>query len=341
MVPGINPSYVSPGSFLLLKTFLLVLAYLIPCYVFINLVLPCFINRKWLQGIVILVPLVCVMYGSGWFMYWKLFPFIDFVLGLPAENQYPTKFWPAIVLGLIDPLKIIAAAAVITYVKQWWNRQKEKEDLQQEKLNAELQLLKAQISPRFLFNALDNIYYYAKANSSRTPDLLMKLSDLLSYMIYECDSTFVPLEKEIERMQDFIALEKLRFNGSSVEVGFNVTGEIMGHKIAPFLLVPFIEHSFRYRCNNSEHAWVNMDIGLENEMLTLKLASCISASNKDKSDIPEGTLADVQKRLSLLYPQKHELKISWESEMFIVLLKIRTTTELQNSVEQHQLILLT
>jgi len=340
MVPGINPSYVSPGDLLLLKTFLQMLIYMTPCYLFIGVILPSILDRKFVKAFLIILPVTCIMYASGWIMYWKIFPFVDSVFGLPIDNQYPTKFWPAIVLGLIDPLKIIVVATAITFIKQWRSKQKEKETIEKEKLISELKLLKAQISPGFLFKALDNIYVHAKSNSSRASELLMKLSDLLSYMIYDCEANFVPLYKEIEKMQDFIELEKLRLN-NNIETGFSVNGDVKEAKIAPFILLPFIEFSLEQSSSNSEQPWVNIDVEFANNTFVMRMAGSITLANDDLPIIPEVTFADVQKRLSLLYPHKHELKISWESEMFIVLLKIETVPEMKNEVDFDQLILLT
>ena len=327
MTPEFNPKYVSPGNFILLKTFLLVLVYSLPCYAFIYNILPALLIRKWMKASVIILPLVCLMYGLGWLMYWKLFPFIDSLFGLDSQNDYPTSFWPAVVLGLIDPLKIIAAAAIIKYAKHWWLTQKEKEKLEQEKLTAELQLLKAQINPGFLFTALDNIYEYSLAASPRAPELLLKLSDLLSYIVYECEASFVPLEKEIEHMQNYISLEKLRLH-DRLETGLTISGEMKAKIIAPFILLPFIENSFKESAGNPDQAWVNMDINVTKDLLTMKLANGMKPSDENRKAVTEDALTNVQKRLSLIYPQKYELKISRESEMLIVLLKIWISPEL-------------
>ena len=332
-----NSNYITPGTFILLKTFLLVVVYTIPCYAFTSIILPDVIKKNWFRALVLTLTIVAFMYGIGWLMYWKLFPYIDFLFGLHKEYQYFTKFWPAVVLGMIEPLKIIVAAAGIKYAKQWWNRQKEKENLDREKLSAELQLLKAQMSPSFLFNALETIYERALVASPETPDLLIKLSDLLSYMLYECDSTFVPLDKELERMEDFMMLKKLSLK-NNVETGLRVSGDVGGKTIAPFLLLPFIESGFRQSSKNPEHAWLNVDIDITKEYFTMKVASSTDSTNQDKGTSRENELNNVRKRLSLLYPLNHELKISWEAEMFLILLKINTTMEKEESGIHNQLI---
>ena len=135
--------YVRVGSLVLVKTFLLVLMDATSCYLFIYLLLPLFIKGKWLKALVNTFLLGILMFGAAWFMYWSVFPFVDSLFGQYKANSYFTHFWPAVYLGLIDPLKVVAAAAIITYVKYWWMKQKESERLEREKITAELQLLKA------------------------------------------------------------------------------------------------------------------------------------------------------------------------------------------------------
>jgi len=314
--------YVTVGSLLLLKTFLLVLMDAAACYLFIYFLLPQFIKGKWLKPLASTLLLGICMFGAAWFMYWSVFPFVDSLFRESASIHYFTEFWPAVYLGLIDPLKVVAAAAIITYVKYWWVKQKESERLEREKITAELQLLKAQIQPAFLFTALKNIYEFSLAASPRAPEMLLKLSDLLSYMLYECDEPFVPLDKEVEMMKGYMALEKIRLN-DAIEMELNVKGNMSNKMIAPFLLLPFIENSCKQRSTLAEKAWMNMDISIEGDIFTMKLANGILPDSNALQAFPEDGLANVKKRLSLMYPQMHELKINQHSEMLTVLLKIQ------------------
>ena len=317
-------SYIQVGSLLLLKTFLLVLMDAPACYIFIYFLLPQFIKGKWLKPLVNTILLGIFMFGAAWFMYWSVFPFVDSLFGDHTANHYFTRFWPAVGLGLIDPVKVVAAAAIITYVKYWWMKQKESERLEREKITAELQLLKAQIQPAFLFTALKNIYEFSLAASPRAPEMLLKLSDLLSYMLYECDEPLVPLGKEVEMMKDYMALEKIRLN-NAIEMELNVKDDLSNKIIAPFLLLPFIENSFMQSSALTEQAWVNMDISIEGDTFTMKLANGLLPDNNALQAFSEDGLANVKKRLSLMYPQRHELKINQHSEMLTVLLNIQLT----------------
>lgn len=255
-------------------------------------------------------------------MYWNVFPFVDSIFGPYRANSFVTKFWPAVSLGLLDPLKVLASAAIIKYAKYWWRKHWESEIIKREKINAELQLLKAQIHPDFLFKTLDSIYAHAVLASPKAPGMLLKLSDLLSYMLYECDQSFVPLEKEIVAMKEYIELEKLKQN-DNLEMEVTIKGNPNNKKIAPLLLLPFVESSFM-QCNHvTEQSWINLDIVIEEDRFSMKLINGMAGKVQEQTIHTSNGLADVQKRLTLLYPGKHGLKILSEQEMFIVLLSIR------------------
>ncbi len=251
-----------------------------------------------------------------------------------------TPYYASIFSGVINAIKIIIVATGIKFGKYWWQKLKEKEQLEREKITTELQLLKAQIRPGFLFNSLNNIYAFSMAASPRAPELLLKLSDLLSYMLYECDEAFVPLEKEIDMMKDYIALEKIRLE-ETIEMELSVTGDLKDKMIAPFLLLPFIENSFKQSSDLTEQNWVNLDISVREDSFSMKIANGITSENDGSQSMSENGLDNVQKRLTLLYPQKHELKISREPEMLIVLLKIQLDETTITSHEKEQKIIVT
>lgn len=322
-IPGskVNPWYLNVGSYLLVKTFLLIIVYAVACYVILYFIMPTIVKRKWLAAISFLILVCALSYVTVHFLFWNGFPYINHLLNTPHEKIRGANFWPAVNLGVLAPLKIIASAVIIKYVKNWWLKQKESERLDREKVNAELQLLKAQVHPDFLFKTLNNIYTHALSSSPRTPGMLLKLSDLLSYMLYECDRSVVPLEKEINMMKEYMQLENIRYNDEP-EIEVNVKGDLDNKYIAPFLLLPFIETSFKHSGEMTEQSWINLDIRVEDDNFSMKLTNGIPENVSGHSFGLIG-LANVQKRLTLLYPGKHELKITAEQEMLIVLLNIR------------------
>jgi hypothetical protein len=327
--------YVILGPHLFFKTLVLISIYAIACYTFAYFLLPLIIKRKWLNATANILLLCIFLFTAAYFMYWRLFPFVDSLFGPYNANNYFTRFWPAIYLGIINSIKVVAAAGIIKYVKYWWLKQKESEKLEREKINAELQLLKAQIHPELLFNALNNLYVYSLAASPRASVLLLKLSDLLSYMLYECDKPLVPLDKEIDMMKDYMEMEKIRLD-ESFEMELNVIGNIKGKMIAPFLLLPFIENSFKQSRHMNGDSWINMDISMEGDSLHMKLANGMMPGTNGSQEIPANGLTNVQKRLTLIYPQQHELKISGEQEMLIVHLKIQLSSIAALAAGKHE-----
>ena len=332
----IRPFYMTPGDHLPLKTFLLVLLFALACYPLIYFILPKIVTGRWLKAIVYFALLCLSLYFACYYLYWETFSFIDVSYGTPKARNTAIPFWPPFNLGLMNFVKVAAAAAIIKYLKYWWLKQKESQRLEKEKINAELQLLKAQVHPDFLFKTLNNIYTHSLSSSPRTSGMLLKLSDLLSYMLYECDRANVPLEKEIAMMKEYMQLEKIRHNDEP-EIEVNIKGDLNGRMIAPFLLLPFIENSFNHCRQMTEQFWINMDIRMEGDNFSMKLTNGISENLSDQSSTSTNGLANVQKRLSLLYPGIHELKMTTEQEMFIVFLNIRLTDNAEIAIEEQEI----
>jgi LytS/YehU family sensor histidine kinase len=265
-----------------------------------------------------------------YFLYTLVYPFIDDLFNLHSAKANKTVLWVSIDAGLINALKVTLIAAAINLLKRWWLKQKEKEKLEKEKIDTDLQLLKAQIHPTFLFSTLNNIIIHARAASSLAPEMLIKLSDLLSYMLYECDAPKVKLEKEISMLKEYISLEKIR-QGDRLELTFQINGKLNGQLISPLLLLPFIDNSFSY-CNKEkmEHTWMNLDITIQDSCLFMKLITGMPTGPGDTLNDDE-SLINVKKRLQLLYPGKHELRINIEQELLMVYLNLNL-----EEAEQHE-----
>ena len=321
--PGLlELGYLSYSLLVILKSVLLLLTHLFFCYATIYFLLPKYLSRKkywqFIAGVVILCTLLI---PAGYFLYSIVYPFVDKLFGLYVVKS-KIIVYVSIDAGLVNAIKVTVVMAAITLLKRWWLKQKEKEKLEKEKINAELQLLKAQIHPAFLFSTLNNITSHARAASPQAPEMLIKLSDLLSYMLYECDVPKVRLEKEISMVKEYITLEKIR-HGDKMELTFQVNGNINGQMISPLLLLPFIENSFSY-CSHElvEQAWVNLDITIDNASLSMKIINGIPALIATDASANSESLNNVQKRLHLLYPGRHEVKINAEHELLMVYLNL-------------------
>jgi LytS/YehU family sensor histidine kinase len=211
-------------------------------------------------------------------------------------------------------------ASIITLFKYWFKKQQEWMQSQQERVKAELQLLKAQVHPHFLFNTLNNIYSFSLSNSPKTPELILKLSSLLSYMLYDCKAEKVLLEKEIDVMKDYVDLERERYS-NQIEISWNVEGDTAGKYLVPLLMLPFLENAFKHGTSEQlERPWLNFSLSVKQNVLKCKVAN--SKNNPILAGKGGIGIKNVQKRLALLYPDNHELKINDEGDFFVVSLML-------------------
>lgn len=205
---------------------------------------------------------------------------------------------------------------------------------QQEKISADLQLLKAQVHPHFLFNTLNNIYSLSLKSSPKTPELILKLSSLLSYMLYDCKAEEVRLEKEIEMIKNYIDLEKERY-GNEVEISWSAEGDTKSKFIAPLLILPFLENAFKHGVSEQiEKSWISVDISLKQNILKCKVAN---SKNERTSYSGYGTgIVNIKKRLDFIYPKSHELRLNDEDNFFVAALQVSLNNEMLMPAE-HQI----
>ena len=252
-------------------------------------------------------------YLSVYFLKYGSAPVLD-LLHMPHGDDYAWQCFLCVVTTA-------ACFSSLSLGKQWLLKQTELIQAQQEKTTAELQLLKAQVHPHFLFNTLNNIYSFSLEGSAKTPELILKLSSLLSYILYDCKAEEVRLEKEVEIMKDYIDLEKERY-GNTIEISWNVEGDIRDNYISPLLMLPFLENAFKHGASEQiEKPWMGVDISVENNILKFKIAN---SKNEYTSHSNNGIgINNVKKRLELLHPGKYELKINDEGDFFAVSLMIK------------------
>lgn len=219
----------------------------------------------------------------------------------------------------------MALSTLLHLSKSWFELNEKKKAinrLEREKLDAELLSLKSQINPHFLFNSLNNLYSLSLDKDSRLPDLLLRLSDNLRYMLYESGDTFVPLQKEIQFLENYIDLQRIRAP-ERVEILFSVDGKIKDKTIAPLLLIHFVENAFKFGAKGSNtKAFVHAHCEIQDKILLFKIKN-----NKGKLAIPPKQsggigLSNTRKRLELLYPKHHELRIEDNEEYFEVFLTL-------------------
>jgi LytS/YehU family sensor histidine kinase len=217
---------------------------------------------------------------------------------------------------------LLGAALTIKFFKQSYLDQRKTEQLLKENLYAELQLLKAQIHPHFLFNTINNIFFHTLTLSTQAPDLLRKLSDIMKYFLTECNQPVVSLKKELDSLEDYLTLEKIRY-GDNLHLELSLPDDPGDLYIAPMLLIPFIENSFKHGASLSlDRSVISLQVEIRDCWLIYNLHNDIHDNpgvSRTKGNIG---LNNVRKRLELLYTDAYVLNITATSEEYHVELKI-------------------
>ncbi|NNF35985.1 MAG: histidine kinase [Saprospiraceae bacterium] len=216
-------------------------------------------------------------------------------------------------------------ASAIKLIKQWTENQKKSTLLQQEKLNAELQYLKSQTNPHFLFNTLNNLYGLSRKNSEHTAPAIMKLSHLFRYMLDECREPFIPIVKEIELIKSYLELESLRYGDRlHLESNFNVSDHTV--PITPLILLPFVENAFKHGASESVNdVFIKINLMASPEKIKFQIINSIGNLSPNVKNLGIG-LKNIKRQLQLVYPDKHELNIESSTDEYHVTLIILPTS---------------
>jgi LytS/YehU family sensor histidine kinase len=192
-------------------------------------------------------------------------------------------------------------------------------------LQAELNALKGQLHPHFLFNSLNNLYSLSLNNSPQTPEIILGLSNTLRYVIYEGVADRVSLWRDIAALLDYITLEKLRYE-ERLDLNLNIDDNTTGWEIAPLLLLPLVENAFKHGAGETiDNPWINIELKMKNDILLFKISNSKAEypAADDASRNGRIGLANVRHRLSLLYPEEHTLEVYDEEDCFILELMVK------------------
>jgi two-component system LytT family sensor kinase len=281
-----------------------------------------FLTRRYGQFVIGLIASMAVVgIVLRLFSYYVLYP-----VYYPAGTQLPLFFLPKILIAIFYTYAWVAVLAAVHLVRKFYEHQHEANRLQlatrqleKEKLEAELKLLKSQIHPHFLFNTLNNLYVLALKGSVNTPVMVHKLSELMSYMLYDSAQPLVPLEKELAHLQSYIALERLRYD-DRLEVTFANYVERSGINVAPLLFLPFVENCFKHG-NKIKGGWIHLELSLHDEVLTFKVEN--NKADVRESGVHSGIgLGNVAKRLEHEYPRRHDLQVFDTADTYLVVLQL-------------------
>jgi len=286
--------------------------------------LPQYLSKKKNQSgitallIVFLIIIACINY-LNFLMTFSISTSMGYFEKMPEMN-YIIPIWIRQIV--FNYPTIVGFAVGIKLLKRWYIKQKETELLVREKINSELQLLKAQVHPHFLFNTLNNIYSFILNGSDRAPEMIKKLSSLLYYILNDCKKQLVPLDKEISMIQDYITLEQIRY-GDRLNLSMHIQGSVKDKMICPLLMIPFVENSFKHGTSRMlTHPWVRLDIQIEKDLIEFRLSNNKPDQNNELTNKKGIGLNNVKKRLQLLYPETHSLNIIETEMSYDVFMKI-------------------
>ena len=270
------------------------------------------------------------------YAYYLLFIAVSYLVIIPFTSFLITQFFPhrpnpafhgrpggpGGINGFFG-LRVYVFLLVLVFsllLKIWQHLKKVKE----EKTSAELSFLKAQINPHFLFNTLNSIYSLSIQQSKDAPDAILRLSSMMRYVFKETEGEFVELDKEINYINDYIALQKLRMD-DQVTLIFSTRGNFSGQKIAPMLVIPFIENAFKYGVNPEQCSTIEISIGLYQSVFNLEVKNTkVNTNFADGAQTHLG-LSNTKKRLDLLYPNAYSLSIQDGPADYIVNLSVILT----------------
>ncbi len=299
-----------------LKSVSLIAGSLLVVYPLLYLLIPKFLVRR--KFLLFIASYIILLYFAA-----NITSFIDKQTGWSLTYKAWSSSWGNWVLPYVNISGIAASLYIIRYA--FFQETKAQSAVHEQSL-AELELLKAQIHPHFLFNTLNNLYSHTRRNSAESSKIVLTLSDLLRFMLYESRSEFIPLTQEIQLIKNYVELEKSRF-GVELDISLTFSGDLEGKLIRPLLLLPLLENSFKHGTGDQlDQKWISLDLNVEKNMMHFKLAN----SRNHELDIKEMTinekgisLENVKRRMELLYPGEHNLVIKEEQDLFLVKLDLK------------------
>lgn len=264
-----------------------------------------------------------IMYAY-WIPWEKVHDQLEYAI--EARNFYiPVR----IIRNSVEFYPVVAVTMLIKMSNDSYQHEKRLRQMEQEKFNAELNFLKSQMHPHFFFNTLNTLYALTLKKSEQSPEVVMRLSGLMHYILYDTNADFVQLETDIKHVKDYTGIEEIRF-ADRLEFSFQYSGDIAGKIIAPLILLPFVENAFKHSLHNeTETAWIIIDIKVSGNRLYFKSEN--SCRPTETAPIEPGGpelpiagvgLANVKRRLELTYPGKHELTIDHGDLSYRVDLKL-------------------
>lgn len=234
----------------------------------------------------------------------------------PLTSVSNEQFWFVFFVRLLAATLVVVMAGVGKFTFDWFRNMRIQRELENQNLTSELAFLKSQINPHFLFNTLNNIHTLAYKKADTAPEAVMKLSDLMRYMIYESDIDRVPLEKEINHLKNFVDLQELRFRTQGI-AEVRVSGAVSEKCIAPLLLLPFVENAFKHGYGIDRPEAITIQIRVDDHIyFSIQNPVPPAGAFVQKDKMGGIGLENIKRRLALIYPDQYTLQVHQSSSDF-------------------------
>lgn len=266
-----------------------------------------FFKRNYLVYLLLLVLTI----GLGAFILWFIIPSANANFNLPLFQHFINLFF------------IVVITSSFKFFREYLRKQELLIKVENEQLKTELALLKSQVNPHFLFNTLNNLYGLITQNQNQqASDVTLKLADLMRYLLESSKTDLVSLNKEIQFIDDYLSLEKIRLS-QKTDINFKVSGMNKELFVAPLLFIPLVENAFKHGLNKIlADSFAHFSLSVQNNELFFEAINSVGKSTKNSEKSGTG-LENLKKRLQLIYPQKHQLDIEQTSNQFKVILHIQ------------------
>lgn len=294
------------------------------------------LKRKYVLYLLVFLIHAALFAGIiGWYSEWLIHAFphtekYDYISISTPERKELTTIWDYYINVLLSTVVATQFLFSLGCLMQYFFKERRRnETLEKKQLESELMLLKSQINPHFLFNVLNSIYSLSLKKSDDAPGVILKLSDILRYMLYESRQDYVPLDKELQMLQDYIAIEQIRLSRKEA-ISLQIHGNAHTGRIAPAMLVSFVENAVKHGLDSRmADAYVMIDIRVAGQELYFNCRNNYLQRNNSNGHTNKAGgigLENVRKRLELIYPGMHHLKITNENNIFEVRLTLKLNT---------------
>lgn len=277
------------------------------------------------NAIIITIPYIIAICLTVVIVRLIVFPFVYENAFQAGKIFFEPRRFLSIMIEAAFPAGLLMA---VKYVDTQLAANELEKNLIKEKLTTELQFLKKQLNPHFLFNTLNNIYVLSRKRSNKTPEVVIKLSELLSFMLYESDQQTITIEKEIKFLEDYISLEKIRYT-DGLSIVFNKIVDDDSQKIAPLLLLPLVENAFKHGASENHYdSFININLFLKEHQLVFTIENSFEEALNDNKSTNIG-LHNTNRQLELLYKEQ-KLKIEKIENVFKIRLEVNLNSYAKN-----------